>query len=74
MLSHLHLHLLSQRKDLANHSKPNDEHNIYKFQFVLLHLKNVQFVSGGGFFVLFVLAARSSPVLQMAAGSRVLLS
>lgn len=29
--------------------KPNDKHNIYKFQFVLLHLKNVQFVSGGGF-------------------------
>lgn len=37
------------KKGSGQSLKPNNKHNIYKFQFVLLHLKNVQFVSCVGF-------------------------
>lgn len=39
------LHLLSQRKEPASHSKPNDKHNIYKFHFVLLRFKKKKMYS-----------------------------
>lgn len=44
MLNNLNLHLLSQTKDPANHSNQTTNRIFTNVQFVLLHLKNVQFV------------------------------
>lgn len=46
--------------------KPNNKHNIYKFQFVLLHLKNVQFCFMCWFLFLLSSQLAPSPVWGMA--------